>query len=192
MKFCKKCSTEKPLSDFYDSAARTDGKYPYCKVCHQAYMRNRYSTDPTVRTKRIANYAKRRVDDPEFIAANKRRSAEFYESIEGRARTLLTGARRRDANCSVTLEHIVQGIQRGHCPVTGIRFDLTTGHQALSGRSKSPYSPSLDRIDSRKGYTNENTRIVIWQYNMAKGELADYEILFICQQIVARNANAVA
>lgn len=192
MKFCKKCSTEKPLSEFHNDAKRRDGKYIYCKNCHYAYMRNRYSTDPTVKTKRIANYAKRRSDDPQFVAANKRRSAEFYESIHGRAKTLLAGARRRDANCSVTFEHIVSGIERGNCPITGIKFDLTTEHQAISGRSKSPYSPSLDRIDSRKGYSDENTRIVIWQYNMAKGELADYEVLFICQQIVARSANAVA
>ena len=31
------------------------------------------------------------------------------------------------------------------------------------------------------GYTKENTRIVIWQYNLMKGELTDSELLDICK-----------
>lgn len=108
-------------------------------------------------------------------------------SIEVRARSLLNGARQRlPEGFSLTLDFVVRGIERGTCPVTGINFDIDGKYKG--SRHRSPYSPSLDKIDPDKGYTEENTRIVIWQYNSFKGELADYEVLFICQQIVARQA----
>lgn len=189
-KLCNKCGTERSLSEFYDSPGRRGDKASYCKECTRTYTRGRYA-DPGVKQKK-RDYTSKRRSDPEFVEANKRRSADYYESVLGRARTLLAGARRRYPACTVTLDHIVRGIERGSCPVTGIIFDLTTKHQEISGRSKSPYSPSLDRIHSKLGYTNENTRIVIWQYNMAKGELSDAEVMFICKQVVVRSANAVA
>jgi hypothetical protein len=77
------------------------------------------------------------------------------------------------------------------CPVTGIAFDLTNGHQLISGRAKNPYAPSLDRIEPKGSYSPENTRVVIWQYNMMKGELSDREIEYICA-LVAANGKRVA
>lgn len=165
-KLCKKCDVTKPFADFHADCKRRDGRYPHCKECHYGYMRHRYYTNPNVKPMRIAAYARRK-DDPQFIADAKRRNDEFYGSVEGRAKTLLNGARQRDPNCTLTLDHIKQGIEAGRCPMTGIEFDLTKNHQNISGRSKSTYSPSIDRIDSFKGYTNENVRVVIWQYNMA-------------------------
>ena len=78
-------------------------------------------------------------------------------------------------------------MQRGYCMVTGIAFDFTDEHQVQTGRHRNPYSPSLDRIDPRSGYTDENSQIVITQYNLMKGELTDAEILQLCRMIAARN-----
>lgn len=49
------------------------------------------------------------------------------------------------------------------CEVTGIKFIKENGKMGA-------YTASLDRIDSTKGYTLKNTRMVIWAFNKAKGE----------------------
>ena len=44
---------------------------------------------------------------------------------------------------------------------------------------KNPLSPSIDRIDSTKGYSNDNVHIVLWQYNLMRGELTDDQLFDI-------------
>ena len=51
----------------------------------------------------------------------------------------------------------------GRCAVTGIKFDITG---VLNAR-KRPFHHSLDRIDSTKGYTPTNIRIVCYAANVA-------------------------
>ena len=50
----------------------------------------------------------------------------------------------------------------GKCPVTGKNFVLDTGNQMI---------PSLDRINSKKGYTLDNCWVISWVANRAKGEM---------------------
>jgi hypothetical protein len=114
---------------------------------------------------------------------NTERSRLFYESVRGRAKTLLKGAERRrykgkvfDIDEQFVLDPIIKGV----CQVTGLPFDLSP-HPSYC---KNPFSPSIDRCDKNDGYSRENSRIVIWQYNLMKGEMTDEEILDICRQIV--------
>lgn len=85
-------------------------------------------------------------------------------------------------SCTVDLSYIVQQIENRICPVTGIQFQLSNE----SEKKKNAYSPSIDRINSGEGYTNQNTRIVIWQYNLMKGELTDIEVIEICKRVLER------
>lgn len=57
--------------------------------------------------------------------------------------------------------------QGGRCALTGMRFSVA----GTGMRGRDPYCPSLDRIDNSKGYTPENTRIVILAINIM---LADW------------------
>lgn len=185
-KVCKKCDTIKPVSEFHNDAKRRDGKYPHCKECHYAYMRKRYYTNPNVKPLRLAAYARRK-DDPDFIVAAKLRSEKHFQSLTGRAKSLLRCAQRSPDGCTIDLEWVKRGIEQGVCPVTGIAFDLTNGHQKITGRAKNPYAPSLDRIDPKGSYSPDNTRVVIWQYNMMKGEVSDAEMFYLCRLIAARH-----
>lgn len=165
-KICSKCKIEKPFSEFGIDTQRRHGVYHSCKSCVRAYMAARWQNNPEHRTKQ------------------KQRSRKNYEAVESRARFMMANARlRRPENFTLTLEHVVEGIKAGHCPMTGIEFDLTNSHEKATGRSRNPYGPSLDRIDSRLPYTNENCRIVSTQYNIMKGELSDAELLYICRLI---------
>lgn len=49
------------------------------------------------------------------------------------------------------------------CPVLGIPLFFTPG-------KRTDHSPSIDRIDSKKGYTKENTIVVSWHANRIKND----------------------
>lgn len=55
--------------------------------------------------------------------------------------------------------------QRLTCAVSGIAFDLSE-----STTARRPFAPSLDRIDSAKGYTPDNIRIVCTLANFAMND----------------------
>ena len=186
-KFCRKCNQWLLHSAYYKDRKRKGGLGPMCKGCHNSYMRDRYASNPEHARARKDYHKNRIKNEPDYRAMAKVRSDNFYASLEGRAKTLLNGAKRRDKNATVTLDHIRNLLIDGICPVTGIKFELSHSFRLKTGRYYNPYSPSLDQIKPKNGYSNENTRLVIWQYNLMKGELSDTEILMICNSIVARS-----
>jgi hypothetical protein len=52
------------------------------------------------------------------------------------------------------------------CPVLGIPI------RAVGESARSPYLPSLDRLDNTLGYTPDNVRIVSWAANRLRGDLS--------------------
>lgn len=196
MKFCKKCSTEKPLSDFHSDGRTRDGISARCLSCYNAAQRARKNRANKLHYKRYGSgrHAEKRA---EWHAKNPHKKFEYhakkYQTVRGRAMALLRGAKSRlPDGFSLSLEHIIREIEKGHCPVTGAAFDLRINRDGKSNRSWSPFAPSIDKIDARKPYTDANTRVVSWQYNIMKGELSDSEVLRICRQIVTRSDNAIA
>ena len=45
MKECNICNIQKPIEDFVKRSNRRSGRQPYCKICHNKKMRDRYSSD---------------------------------------------------------------------------------------------------------------------------------------------------
>jgi hypothetical protein len=72
-----------------------------------------------------------------------------------------------------SVEEIEQKMS-GCCEVTGIPFESkrSTREQHM-GR---PYVASPDRIDNSKGYTKENTRWVVWIFNLMCGNFTDEQV----------------
>lgn len=87
-------------------------------------------------------------------------------------------AKKAGLPCTLTREWIREKISAGTCEVTGIPFvqgKLTAG----------PWSPSLDRIVGSLGYTPENTRVVVWAFNAAKGHWSDEDVLMLAKAVVS-------
>lgn len=80
---------------------------------------------------------------------------------------MLHHARRRAVqkklSCTITTEWIVERL--GRCEATGIEFDFSPQRVG-----RNPFAPSLDRRDGTKGYTPENTQVVVWIHNAARNE----------------------
>lgn len=108
----------------------------------------------------------------------------------GRAGLLVWFAQKRAAANGMDFNLVKEGIAgrilNGVCEATGLPFDLEPGpdkHHA------NPWAPSLDRKDSRKGYTVDNVQVVCAAYNYAKSEWTDDVLLKLARAIVAKHSD---
>lgn len=70
-------------------------------------------------------------------------------------------------------------LEAGCCEATKIPFDF--GARAAAA----PFSPSIDRIDNSKGYTQDNCRVVVWLLNRARSCYTDELLIYTIQQWMA-------
>lgn len=115
------------------------------------------------------------------LSASRAVASEMRNGLPKWAVKLLKTTRKRAAlkrmEFSLTNADMASIIYRadGACEVTGVQFDVSD--TADGGRR--PWFPSIDRIDSRIGYTHDNTRLVCVAANLAMntwGELVLHEI----------------
>jgi hypothetical protein len=82
----------------------------------------------------------------------------------------------------LTAAWVREQLASGCCAVTGLPF-----HVEINRARKHPRAPSLDRIDSAKGYTTDNVRVVLWAVNTGCMEWGLDEYLAIASAAVANN-----
>ena len=102
---------------------------------------------------RKSNYERRRFrkSDPKLFGITE------YAALKARAASKSrTG---RNMEFDLTPEYIQDLFDKsnGCCAITGISFDMELGKH----RNRNPYRPSVDRIDSTKGYIKDNIQIVL-------------------------------
>jgi hypothetical protein len=126
---------------------------------------------------KVRAYSLSRRTDPVKRAQASAYDASLRLTVEGRAKSLIKNARKRSAKYSrdftITVDDIVPILRGGKCQATGKPFDMGP---PPTGRRSNPFAPSLDRIDNQSGYTKENVQVVIWAYNLAKGEWSTKEL----------------
>lgn len=150
-----KTHSEKPEQKARMSAKRKTPEY-------KAYMKA-YSAEwlkrPEVIARRSAYYKVWRQENREKRLATNRKMR-----LTRRASSMLTSIRKRAKTKGLVydldrhVELLQQRIDAGFCELTGYPFDLTP--DAIKG-SRRFDGPSIDRIDSTKGYTYDNVRVVL-------------------------------
>jgi hypothetical protein len=184
---CKKCKCDL-IPEKTWSAGMVKNRNYLCMACNAAKGKAHYHAH----AERSAELQRKRLSDPEkqkhasefknaYYAKNKAKWAVYHKtarakdrtSVSHRASRMLTWIRTRAARMGVTFdltqEWIMDRLTAGHCEVTGIKFEL----HLPAGQRFHAWAPSVDRIDSKKGYTIDNCRVVVWIYNMAKSEWSD-------------------
>lgn len=117
----------------------------------------------------------RKEQSAEFLAGVMRRSAKYRVKLGGEKKKL---------EFNLSAEWIKVKLERGVCEATGLPFTMPDG----TGKSgPTCFSPSLDRIDPNKGYTEDNTRLVIHAYNAAKSDGTDEDVLIIARALVKKH-----
>lgn len=117
---------------------------------------------------------------------NNANTAKCHATPIGRAKRLVNDlknqkkGKRSLLEKTLTIEDIIPALQNGKCQLTGLPFDFKPAKTTY----RNPYAPSLDRIDSQKGYTKNNVRIVLTSVNEALGEHPDETMLPILKAMV--------
>jgi hypothetical protein len=119
----------------------------------------------------------RAIKRPETIEWGRKYRAKTREIFSVRLRALLNSSRQRailkNRDHTITIDDLLELYPSdGKCPVYG-----TTLEFGNSGFREN--SPSIDRIDSKKGYTRDNIQILSWKANRLKAyaTVDDLEIL---------------
>lgn len=154
---CKKCETEKPYSEFYTNSKGCRGRT--CKECDRSSERERKKNTTSERSASHRNWR------------NKRRGYALTNVARFRAK-------KRLISFDLEPSDIQRRIDLGSCEMSGIPFDLS--------KPRGWNAPSLDRIDSRKGYTKENVRVVLYAINVMANTWGTDKILEIASAISSK------
>lgn len=165
MKFCAACKIEKPLEDFHNSSKSKTGKQSNCKDCN-------------------------RIRSNIWRSENKSKAAvsmgRYRQTLEGcireRFHNAAHRAREKNYEFTITIPLLINlyNEQKGLCALSGYQLNFLSG---------SPFKMSLDRIDSKKGYTFDNVQWVTWQVNNLKSNLDESDLIDLCRAICARKGS---
>jgi len=128
---------------------------------------------------------KRREATAEDRELERNKQEEYKKTPMGRGRSLAGGASARAKEkglpYDLTPTWVAERLQVGLCEVSGIPFVL----DGLNGENKRhPFTPSLDRIDSTKGYTRDNVLVVCWIVNSFKNEYGYDVVKYVAEKII--------
>lgn len=99
---------------------------------------------------------------------------------------LVRAANRESAHeIQITLDelYLIGESQNWKCSFTNIPLEFQRGGTEWGGKWCNPYSCTIDRIDSTKGYIKGNVQLVVWKVNSIKSNLADDDFVDICKRV---------
>ncbi len=177
MKVCSRCKIEKDTSLFLTNGFR-NGKRRYGAVCLNCRK-------PPMTCELCGETGL-----PRSRGRNRKSCDNCYPYIR-KAENLVAIAKyranKKDIEFSLSAEFIFKKLKEG-CVKTGLQFTLEDNGSNYSNRS--PTTPSVDKIDSKKGYTEDNVQIVCWAYNVAKQQFSDEEVFQFWQKVMDYHARA--
>ena len=162
VRHCKKCGVDKPASEFNKDKNKADGLDPWCRLCKRASNKESYKKYKDKYNARSREWWQQNRE--EFIKIKRQKRDEdprqdLVYAAKHRAKT-------RGMDFDITKEDI---IIPDVCPVLGIEISRRNTKQSRS-------SPSIDRIDSTKGYTKDNIQVISWQANTMKTNATKEEL----------------
>ena len=125
-----------------------------------------------------ATRAKRKSNGKQLDYQRDRRS-----SPEGYVDRMLERARSRTPDSDLTRELLLTMIADGTCCVTGTQFEYENRFNCYHN----PLAPSIDRIDSQRGYYADNVQIMLSCLNKFKNDLPNSDFLALWKALTGGN-----
>jgi len=180
-KICNKCALELPIVNFGKDSRRDNDVHNTCKKCFNTAMKEYRRQNPE-----IIRQARKRYGE-KYYQKNKAKARQYYEQNkehllqeakskrtgkEGYIKTMLQSAKSRAKKKGLEFDLDLDklfSIAPDHCPVDGLPFDW---ERRLEDDKTLPLTiPSLDRIDSSRGYTKDNVMIIGDKWNRWKSNM---------------------
>jgi len=157
---CNRCLVDKPVSEFSKNSSSKDGLQYRCRACDLAYQNERRAKNQDSLARYHRDYQKERRKNFDY------RLQMLVNASKQRARL-----HQREHSISVEDVKAIYPAD-GKCPIFGVTL-------AFNKAGFRDDSPSIDRIDSSKGYTRDNIQVISWKANRIKGaaSLEDLELL---------------
>jgi len=124
---------------------------------------------------------------PKNQSGNKNPGFKGYEKISGVLwYRIKNGAKIRNIEFNITIQYIWElfGKQNGKCAISGLELYFSETYDEFLNRDT---TASLDRIDSNKGYIEDNVQWVHKKINKMKMELNQQEFIKLCKIIGNNN-----
>lgn len=157
-KRCNTCWKIKSLSEFR-KLPKGVARRNRCKDCNSKIA--------------IGQSRQKRLSIPGYVTKLTESHRRYLTTGRGYSSARITNARRRAKIKGLDFDLDVAWFEAklgaGRCEISGLTFDYTD--LALA--------PSIDRIDSRLGYTKSNCRVILYCLNAFKGSMDDEK----CRQI---------
>lgn len=155
-KQCSMCKNMLPMEMFCKDKKKLSGFRAYCKQCKAKHQQSFCERNPVM-----------------VITARMARCARYRAKEKGLA---------FDIDADFVLSMVGKNAQfASHCPLLGTPLSWSVyrgnGHKAL------PSSPSLDRIDSTKGYTKDNVWVISYRANSIKNNASHEELTLISRNL---------
>lgn len=162
-KCCLKCKQTKSIDEFGNDKTNKDGKTRWCSPCMRESNRKSYQKNKTKHRARAKVWWEL---NREQFCSDKRKKRDLDPRVD-----LLYAAKHRakQKGLEFDLEPEDTPIPE-RCPVLGIEISRRNTKQRRS-------SPSIDRIDSTKGYTKDNVQVISWLANTMKTNATKEELL---------------
>jgi len=169
-KYCTSCDQTKPISDFTKSGTNGNWKssadvHSYCKACNAARAREWRAKHKNYRGS--GRVTKIPVQDRPLMSLVRHRLSC--------AKTRIKKFNQIETDLDEDYLFDLIKSQNETCLLTGIPFVYKKSH---------PLCPSLDKIESDKGYVKGNVQWLSWAVNRAKGDLDTHDFVSMCKRVV--------
>ena len=165
MQICSKCRKKKEVSEFHRDKSKKSGYKSHCKQCVKHAFEN--YKDMGLYQKRLGRYKKQRQ-----VERQERPQAAWAKSVASNL------GKRSNLPVEINRQWLEANVGT-HCPCLGIEFLFCQGKTTAA-------SPSVDRVDSSLGYTEDNCWIISHKANRIKSDATVAEIEAVAAAVRSR------
>ena len=182
-KVCTRCGEEKPLERFTKHKDCKDGYSNLCKDCFNVYSRERRRGNPDYLAKRRKHYHEKYKD----IQNQKEAERKANHPLKVRCQMLRGGMRDRARTKNIefdaeffTVQYLMERLKNyPYCECCHKPLDV----DFKADKKFNDNSPSMDRVNPLKGYTQDNVAILCWRCNKHKQDASSDELRTIANFI---------